>query len=62
MLQLRFMKKLFGVLVLGLLWCSTSYANIIMQDLIDVLVETKINQEYFQETTKKRTRIKKIMF
>ena len=41
MLQLRFMKKLFGVLVLGLLWCSTSYANIIMQDLIDALVETK---------------------
>jgi len=23
------------------LWCSTSYANIIMQDLIDALVETK---------------------
>jgi len=41
MLQLRFMKKLFGVMVLGLLWCSTSYANIIMQDLIDALVETK---------------------
>ncbi len=28
-------------MVLGLLWCSTSYANIIMQDLIDVLVEIK---------------------
>ena len=26
---------------LGLLWCSTSYSNIIMQDLIDALVETK---------------------
>ena len=35
------MKKLLGVLVLGLLWCSTSYSNIIMQDLIDALVETK---------------------
>ncbi|MDC3370895.1 hypothetical protein OAW33_01305 [Candidatus Pelagibacter ubique] len=35
------MKKLLGVIVLGLLWCSTSYANIIMQDLIDTLVETK---------------------
>ena len=35
------MKKLLGIIVLGLLWCSTSYANIIMQDLIDVLVETK---------------------
>ena len=35
------MKKLLGVIVLGLLWCSTSYANIIMQDLIDALVETK---------------------
>ena len=28
-------------MVLGLLWCSTSYSNIIMQDLIDALVETK---------------------
>ncbi len=28
-------------MVLSLLWCSTSYANIIMQDLIDALVETK---------------------
>ena len=36
------MKKLLGVMVLSLLWCSTSYANIIMQDLIDALVETKI--------------------
>ena len=35
------MKKLLGIIVLGLLWCSTSYANIIMQDLIDALVETK---------------------
>ncbi|MDA7454060.1 hypothetical protein N8863_04245 [Candidatus Pelagibacter ubique] len=35
------MKKLFGVIVLGLLCCSTSYANIIMQDLINALVETK---------------------
>ena len=35
------MTKLLGVIVLGLLWCSTSYANIIMQDLIDALVETK---------------------
>ena len=35
------MKKLLSILVLGLLWCSTSYSNIIMQDLIDALVETK---------------------
>ena len=35
------MKKLLGVIVLGLLCCSTSYANIIMQDLINALVETK---------------------
>ena len=35
------MKKLLGVIVLGLLWCSTSYSNIIMQDLINALVETK---------------------
>ena len=35
------MKKFLGIIVLGLLWCSTSYANIIMQDLIDALVETK---------------------
>ena len=28
-------------MVLGLLWCSTSYSNIIMQDLIDALVDTK---------------------
>ena len=27
-------------MVLGLLWCSTSYSNIIMQDLIDALVDT----------------------
>jgi len=35
------MKKFLGVIVLGLLWCSTSYSNIIMQDLINALVETK---------------------
>src|SRR5210317_2536661 len=35
------MKKFLWIIVLGLLWCSTSYANIIMQDLIDALVETK---------------------
>ena len=35
------MKKFLVVIVLGLLWCSTSYSNIIMQDLIDALVETK---------------------
>ena len=34
------MKKLLGIVVLGLLWCSTSYSNIIMQDLIDALVDT----------------------
>jgi len=34
------MKKLLGIMVLGLLWCTTSYSNIIMQDLIDALVET----------------------
>jgi hypothetical protein len=34
------MKKLLGIMVLGLLWCSTSYSNIIMQDLIDALVDT----------------------
>ena len=34
------MKKLLGIIVLGLLWCTTSYSNIIMQDLIDALVET----------------------
>ena len=34
------MKKLLGIIVLGLLWCSTSYSNIIMQDLIDALVDT----------------------
>ena len=35
------MKKFLGIIVLGLLWCSTSYSNIIMQDLINVLVEIK---------------------
>jgi len=34
------MKKLLGIIVLGMLWCTTSYSNIIMQDLIDALVET----------------------
>ena len=34
------MKKLLGIVVLGLLSCTTSYSNIIMQDLIDALVET----------------------
>jgi len=34
------MKKLLRIVVLGLLWCTTSYSNIIMQDLIDALVET----------------------
>jgi hypothetical protein len=34
-------KKLFStILVLGLLWCTASYSNIIMQDLIDALVDT----------------------
>ena len=36
----RLMKKFLGILVLGLLSCTTSYSNIIMQDLIDALVET----------------------
>ena len=34
------MKKLLGIIVLGLLWCTASYSNIIMQDLIDALVDT----------------------
>ncbi len=34
------MKKIFGIIVLGLLWCTASYSNIIMQDLIDALVDT----------------------
>ena len=34
------MKKILGIIVLGLLWCTTSYSNIIMQDLIDTLVDT----------------------
>ena len=41
------MKKLLGIIVLGLLWCSTSHANIIMQDLIDALVETKKPKSFF---------------
>jgi hypothetical protein len=35
------MNKLLGIVVLGFLWCSPSYAEFVMQDLIDVLVETK---------------------
>jgi hypothetical protein len=35
------MNKLLGIVVLGFLWCSPSYAEFIMQDLIDVLLETK---------------------
>jgi hypothetical protein len=35
------MKKLLAIVVLGLLWNNVSYSNVIMQDLIDVLVETK---------------------
>jgi hypothetical protein len=35
------MRKLIGIVVLGFLWGSPSYAEVIMQDLIDVLVETK---------------------
>jgi len=34
------MKKILGIVVLGLLWCTASYSNIIMQDLIDALVDT----------------------
>ena len=34
------MKKILGVIFLGLLWCTASYSNIIMQDLIDALVDT----------------------
>jgi hypothetical protein len=35
------MNKLLGIVVVGFLWCSPSYAEFVMQDLIDVLVETK---------------------
>jgi len=35
------MKKILEIVVIGLLWCNVSYSNIIMQDLIDALVETK---------------------
>ena len=35
------MKKFLAIVVLGLLWNNVSYSNVIMQDLIDVLVETK---------------------
>jgi hypothetical protein len=34
-------KKVLLILVLGLFWSDVSYSNMIMQDLIDVLVETK---------------------
>ena len=29
------MRKILGIVVLGLLWCTTSYSNIIMQDLAE---------------------------
>ena len=29
------MKKILGIIVLGLLWCTKSYSNIIMQDLVE---------------------------
>ena len=35
------MKKVLLILVLGLFWSDVSYSNMIMQDLIDALVETK---------------------
>jgi len=35
------MKRLLGIVVLGFLWCSPSYAEFVMQDLINVLIETK---------------------
>jgi|TARA_B110000037_G_scaffold199810_1_gene239864 hypothetical protein len=28
-------RKILGIVVLGLLWCTTSYSNIIMQDLAE---------------------------
>ena len=34
-------KKFLAVIVLSLLWSNISYSNIIMQDLINVLLETK---------------------
>jgi hypothetical protein len=35
------MNKLLGIVVIGFLWCSPSYAEFVMQDLIDVLIGTK---------------------
>ena len=35
------MKKFLAIIVLSLLWSNISYSNIIMQDLINVLLETK---------------------
>ena len=34
-------KKILAIVVLNLLWSNISYSNIIMQDLINVLLETK---------------------
>ena len=35
------MKKFLAIIVLSLLWSNISYSNIVMQDLINVLLETK---------------------
>jgi hypothetical protein len=35
------MKRLLGIVVLSILCCSPSYADFVMQDLINVLIETK---------------------
>ncbi len=35
------MKKFLAIIFLSLLWSNISYSNIIMQDLINVLLETK---------------------
>jgi hypothetical protein len=35
------MKRLLGIVALSFLWCSPSYAEFVMQDLISVLIETK---------------------
>jgi hypothetical protein len=34
-------KKILWMIAIGLLWCTASFSKIIMQDLIDVLIETK---------------------
>ena len=34
------MSKLLGIMVLGWLWCTSSYSNIIVQDLINTLFDT----------------------